>query len=376
MTVTREPTLIALAAGGTGGHVFPAHALAATLEARGHRLALLTDTRGHHYGGVLARIDTHAIRSASPSAPGLFAKLGALLRLALGTREARRLLGRLKPGAVVGFGGYASVPPLLAAHHLGIPTVLHEQNAVLGRANRLLARRVDRIATSFPATRRVPAEATARVVCTGNPVRPPIAALGGAGYRAPGVDGPLKLLVFGGSQGAQVLSRLVPAALAKLPDRLRSRLVVVQQTRPEDLDEVVAAYRAAAIAAECAAFFDDRAARLETAHLVIARSGASTVAELAASGRPAVLIPYPYALDDHQSANAEALTAAGAAWLMPQANLSVEALVTAIGGLLDEPERLVQAAEAARGFARRDAAHALADLVKRLIAAPSMEARP
>ncbi len=210
MTAAPDVGLIALAAGGTGGHVFPAQALAAMLEARGHRLALLTDTRGHRYGGVLERVETHAIRSASPSAPGLGAKLAALIRLALGTREARRLLVRLKPGAVVGFGGYASVPPLLAAHRLGIPTIVHEQNAVLGRANRLLARRVDRIATSFPATRRVPAEAAARVVCTGNPVRPPIAALAAAGYRAPQAAGALRLLVFGGSQGAQALSRLVP----------------------------------------------------------------------------------------------------------------------------------------------------------------------
>lgn len=368
MTAAQNGAPIALAAGGTGGHVFPAQALAATLEARGHRLTLLTDTRGHRYGGVLARLETHAIRSASPSAPGVLAKLGALVRLALGTREARRVLARLKPGAVVGFGGYASVPSVLAAHRLGIPTVLHEQNAVLGRANRLLARRVDRIATSFPVTRRIPHGAEPRVVCTGNPVRPPIAALGEAPYLVPGAADRLNLLVFGGSQGAQALSRLVPSALARLPDRLKARLFVAQQCRPEDLDEVTAAYREAGIEAECARFFDDMARRLEAAHLVVARSGASTVAELAAAGRPAILIPYPHALDDHQSANAEALAAAGAAWLMPQATLSVEALEAAIGGLLDAPERLARAAAAARGFGRRGAAHALADLIEGLIA--------
>ncbi len=376
MTKTREPTLIALAAGGTGGHVFPAQALAAMLEARGHRLALLTDTRGDRFGGVLARIESHAIRSASPSAPGLIAKLGALLRLALGTREARRLLARLKPGAVIGFGGYASVPPMLAARRLGIPTMLHEQNAVLGRANRLLARRVDRIATSFPATKRVPASAAARIVCTGNPVRPPIAALADTIYRAPSAGETLRLLVFGGSQGAQALSRLVPAALARLPDHARTRLAVAQQCRPEDLDEVAGAYRAAGIAAECARFFDDMAARLEAAHLVIARSGASTVAELAVSGRPAILIPYPHALDDHQSANAQALAEAGAAWLMPQASLSVETLAATIGGLFDAPDRLGKAAAAARNFGRRDAAHALADLVESLLPSSARRATP
>ncbi len=373
MTGTGAPTLIALAAGGTGGHVFPAQALAATLEARGHRLALLTDTRGHRYGGVLERIETHAIRSASPSAPGLVAKLSAVARLVLGTNEARRLLRRLKPSAVVGFGGYASVPPMFAAHRLGIPTVLHEQNAVLGRANRLLARRVDRIATSFPTTRRVPAEAERHIICTGNPVRPAIAALGRSPYRAPRANEPIKLLIFGGSQGAEALSRVVPAALAKLPNHLKARLVIVQQCRPEDLDAVTVNYRDAGIRAECARFFDDMAARLEAAHLVIARSGASTVAELAAAGRPAILIPYMHALDDHQTANAEALVAAGAAWQMRQADLNVDRLLALIEALFDTPEKLDRAAVAALGFGARNAAHALADLVEGLIASPTRE---
>lgn len=376
MSATRMPALIALAAGGTGGHVFPAQALAATLEARGHRLALLTDTRGHRYGGVLERIETHAIRSASPSTPGLVAKLGALARLAFGTCEARRLLRRLKPSAVVGFGGYASIPPMFAARRLGIPTVLHEQNAVLGRANRLLARRVDRITTSFPATKRIPADAMTRIVCTGNPVRPSIAALGRTAYQAPNASDPIRLLIFGGSQGAQALSSVVPAALAKLPAHFTARLVVAQQCRPEDLDAVTDAYRDAGITAECAGFFDDMAARLEAAHLVIARSGASTVAELAAAGRPSILIPYRHALDDHQTANADALVASGAAWTLRQADLSVDAVLTTIQGLLEAPDKLSQAATAALGFGRHDAAHALADLVEGLIKSPTREMTP
>jgi len=369
MTRAGEKDLIALAAGGTGGHVFPAQALAATLDARGHRLALLTDTRGHRFGGVLDRIETHAIRSASPSARGVAAKIGALIRLMLGTREARRLLASLKPRAVVGFGGYASVPPVLAASRLGIPTVIHEQNAVLGRANRLLASRVDRLATSFPTTRRVPARAQDHVVCTGNPVRPPIATLGATPYRAPKAEDRINLLIFGGSQGAQALSRLVPAALAQLPAPLRRRLQVVQQCRPEDLNEVATTYEAAGIAAECDRFFDDMAVRLGVAHLVIARAGASTVAELAAAGRPSILIPYPHALDDHQSANAHALEKAGAAWVLSQDGLNVEMLSAAIAGLFDAPQRLIEAAAAALRFARPDAALALAEIVESLAAA-------
>jgi UDP-N-acetylglucosamine--N-acetylmuramyl-(pentapeptide) pyrophosphoryl-undecaprenol N-acetylglucosamine transferase len=294
-------------------------------------------------------------------------KMMALLRLVLGVREAKRVLRALRPGAVVGFGGYASVPPLIAASRLGIPTALHEQNAVLGRANRLLARRVDHIATSFPTTSRVPTSAARHVICTGNPVRPALAALGARPYQAPGPNDTIRLLVVGGSQGAQALSTLVPAALESLPVALRARLSVVQQCRLEDLQAVIARYNAAAITAECARFFDDMAARLDAAHLVIARSGASTVAELAAAGRPAILIPYPHAMDDHQSANAHALEAVGAAWCLPQATLNAPLLATTLEALFSAPLRLADAASAAHGFAKRNAAHALADLVEHLI---------
>ena len=376
MSAAPNRSLIALAAGGTGGHVFPAQALAEALIARGHRLALLTDSRGGRYGGALAEIEHHAISSASPSTGGVIGKLSAIFRLIAGTREARRLLRSLQPGAVVGFGGYASVPPLFAATRLRIPTMIHEQNAVLGRANRLLAARVDRIATSFPETQRVRAGAVAHVACTGNPVRPAIAALGARSYEAPTESGRFRILIVGGSQGAQALSRVVPEALAHLPDAARTRLNVVQQCRPEDLEAVRAAYRSASIQAECDRFFDDMADRLAAAHLVIARSGASTVAELAAAGRPAILVPYPHAMDDHQSANAHALERAGAAWLMPQASFTADALRLRLEALMAEPRVLAEAAQAARRFAKPDASGALATLVESLMATPRMGATP
>jgi UDP-N-acetylglucosamine--N-acetylmuramyl-(pentapeptide) pyrophosphoryl-undecaprenol N-acetylglucosamine transferase len=369
MSAPLTPALIALATGGTGGHVFPAQALAEALHARGHRLALLTDARGGRFGGALGAAEHHAIAAASPSTGGLIGKLGALFRLLLGIRQAGRILRALAPGAVVGFGGYASVPPLIAARRLGIPTVIHEQNAVLGRANRLLAGRVDRIATSFPATLQVPAASGARLVVTGNPVRPAIAALGEHDYAPPEAAGRLRLLVIGGSQGAQALARLVPAALARLPAPLRGRLRVEQQCRQEDLDAAIAAYREAGIEAECRRFFDDIAERLGAAHLIIARAGASTVMELAASGRPAILVPYPHALDDHQSANARALEAAGGAWLMPQAALTVETLAAHLEGLFAAPQLLADAARGARSLARPGAADALAGVIEGLLSA-------
>jgi len=256
---------------------------------------------------------------------------------------------------------------LFAATRLRIPTVIHEQNAVLGRANRLLASRVNRIATSFPATERLGAKAEQHVVCTGNPVRPAIAALGSRTYEVPTDSSRLRLLIVGGSQGAQALSRVVPEALARMPDVTRARLSVVQQCRPEDLEAVRAAYRAANIQAECDRFFDDMAGRLAAAHLVIARSGASTVAELAAAGRPAILVPYPHAMDDHQSANARALERAGAAWLMPQASLTPDRLRSRLELLMAEPHDLAEAAQAARRFAQPDAAGALATIVESLL---------
>jgi UDP-N-acetylglucosamine--N-acetylmuramyl-(pentapeptide) pyrophosphoryl-undecaprenol N-acetylglucosamine transferase len=279
---------------------------------------------------------------------------------ALGTIEAARLLRALAPAAAVGFGGYPSVPTMLAATRSGVATLLHEQNAILGRANRLLAPRVGAIAASFAETGALPA--AARAVVTGNPVRPPVVALAGAPYQAPG-DGAVNIVVIGGSQGARVLSQIVPAALALLGPALRGKLRLVQQARPEDLAELRHALEIGGIAAETAPFFDDVPVLLARAQLVIARAGASTVAELTAIGRPAILVPYRYAADDHQSANARALDAAGAAWVMSETDFTPEALARRIETVLAAPETLAAAAQAARRLGRPDAAQRLADLV-------------
>jgi len=357
-TMTGAPFIL-LAAGGTGGHVFPAESLAAALEARGCRLGVMTDDRGASHGGALGRLETWRVAAGGIAGLGLKGRLTGAIRLARGVVQAWRLLGRLKPDAVVGFGGYAAFPAVLAASWRGQPALIHEQNAVLGRANRLLAGRVNAVATALPEVRFLP-EGKGRHV--GNPVRPGTLAVRGTPYTPPAADGPIRLLVTGGSQGARALTDLVPAALAALPDGMRSRLRVAQQCRPEDLDRARAAYAAAGIEAETAAFFDDIPARLADAHLVICRSGASTVAELTCVGRPALLVPYPHAIDDHQTANARALDAAGAGWLVPQASVTVAALSGRLSALLADPDTLAATAARAHGLGRPDAAERLADL--------------
>ncbi|HUZ72269.1 MAG TPA: undecaprenyldiphospho-muramoylpentapeptide beta-N-acetylglucosaminyltransferase [Stellaceae bacterium] len=352
---------IVLAAGGTGGHMFPAEALAGELIGRGFAVALVTDRRGQAFGDRLPQVALHRIRAGRIDA-GIVGKVTAIAEIALGTFEAGRLLRALAPAAAVGFGGYPSVPTMLAATRQGLPTLLHEQNAILGRANRLLAPRVGTIATSFPSVGALRAGHRARIVETGNPVRPAVVAHRATPYAAPG-DGRIALLVIGGSQGARVLSAVVPAALARLEPALRRRLVVMQQARPEDLAAVRSAYQESGIEAETATFFEDVPARLARAHLVIARAGASTVAELTTVGRPSVLVPYRYAADDHQSANAAALQEAAAAWVMAEAVFTAEALAARIAALVATPDTLVAAAVAAHRLGRPDAARRLADLV-------------
>jgi UDP-N-acetylglucosamine--N-acetylmuramyl-(pentapeptide) pyrophosphoryl-undecaprenol N-acetylglucosamine transferase len=350
---------IVLAAGGTGGHMFPAEALARELLARGCSVALVTDRRGEAFGDRVPGVTLHRIR-AGRLGDGMVAKMTAVADMALGTLSAGRLLRALSPAAAVGFGGYPSVPTMLAATRQGIASVLHEQNAILGRANRLLAPRVGAIATSFPG---VIATARARTVEIGNPVRPEIAALRNAGYAAPGADGPIHLLIVGGSQGARILSAVVPAALALLEPALKARLMVMQQARSEDLADVRGAYQTSGIAAETATFFDDVPARLARAHLVIARAGASTVAELTSVGRPAILVPYRYAADDHQTANARALADAGAAWMVGESEFTPDRLAGMLSSLLATPDALSSAASSSHRLGRPDAASRLADLV-------------
>lgn len=356
---------VVIAAGGTGGHFFPAEALAHALTGRGYRPVLMTDGRSAGRGSeAFADGDRHVLPGAGIAGRGLVKGVKATAALAAGTIAAAKLLRSLQPGAIVGFGGYPCVPPIVAARLSGMktPVILHEQNAVLGRANRSLAKRVTVLALSAAGTTRVPAGV--RTVVTGNPVRPTIAVLADAPYEAPTQDGPINLLVTGGSLGARVLSDIVPQALIALPPEFRARLRVVQQARQEDGDRVRAAYQAAGIAAEVSPFFADMAQRLAASHLVIARAGASTTAELAVTGRPALLVPLPSAIDDHQSANAAILAQAGAAWVLPQTQFTVDAVADQLAVLFADPSLLSAASLAARHIARADAVALLADLVE------------
>ena len=350
-----------LAAGGTGGHLFPAEALATELVERGRQVHLLTDSRANAFAEGVPGVWIHCVRSGRLGGGPVRAAHG-LAELAAGAVQARRLLRRLSPQAVVGFGGYPSVPTMLAAASLGLATLIHEQNAVLGRANRLLAPRVRRIATGFPETTAMRPADHARAVHTGNPVRAAILALADNGYRPPELGGPIELLVLGGSQGAHILAEVIPPALAALSPDLRGRLRVSQQARPEDIPAVVDAYAESGIAAEIEGFFADVPQRLNRAHLAICRAGASTVAELSAIGRPAVLVPYPHATDDHQTANARAFAAAGGGWVAAQAGLSPHALAALLQRLLGDSAQLALAADRALSFGRRDAVQHLARL--------------
>jgi UDP-N-acetylglucosamine--N-acetylmuramyl-(pentapeptide) pyrophosphoryl-undecaprenol N-acetylglucosamine transferase len=369
---------IVLAAGGTGGHMFPAAALARELVARGAAVALVTDRRGQAFGADLfgkgdllskegAGVVTHRIRAGRFDG-GMLGKALGIAELLLGIAQAGRLLRRIAPAAVVGFGGYPSVPTVLAATRRGIPTLIHEQNALLGRANRVLARRVSRIALSFAETARLRERDRRRAVETGNPVRPAVAAIRDVPYLAPGALDPIELVVTGGSQGARIFSDIVPAALALLPEALRARLRITQQARPEDLERVRRQHAESGVAAETAGFFDDIPQRLAKAHLVIARAGASTVAELAVAGRPALLVPYPFAADDHQTANAAAFAGAGGGWAMAQDGFTAPGLAQFLSETLAAPDRLARAAAASRDQGRPEAARRLADLACELAA--------
>jgi UDP-N-acetylglucosamine--N-acetylmuramyl-(pentapeptide) pyrophosphoryl-undecaprenol N-acetylglucosamine transferase len=362
------PTFV-LAAGGTGGHLFPAEALAEQLVGHGAAVCLATDRRADGFATKLPGIEIREVRAGRLGGGPLRIALG-IAEMAVGIVQARRLLRRLDPEAVVGFGGYPSVPTMLAATQLGLPTVIHEQNAVLGRANRLLARRVGRIATGFADTTGLRPTDRARVVHTGNPVRPAIRDVARIAYRPPHPGEPLELLILGGSQGARVFADIVPPALAALPPALRSALRVSQQARPEDCARVSAALDDASIAAEVRSFFTDVPERLARAQLVICRAGASTVSELAAAGRPAILVPYPHATDDHQAANARAFASAGAGWVAPQSGLSAPILASLLTERLTDAAGLAKAAAQARGFDRDDASERLAAIVFAL--APDM----
>lgn len=358
------PHRFVLAAGGTGGHVFPAQALSGELSRRGHAIDLVTDRRGDSYADGFPGATVHGIRAGRLSG-GPVSALKGLASLGVGTLQARRLLRRLRPDAAIGFGGYPSIPTMLAARWTGVPSMLHEQNAVLGRANKLLAGKVQRIATAFENVSGVTAD-SASVARTGNPVRDDIIALRDQPYRAPEPDGALRILIMGGSQGARILSDVVPAALTSIDPALRSRLEISQQCRPEDLDRVTETYRAADMTPDLRSFFDDVPDRLRAAHLVISRAGASTVTELCVAGRPAVLVPYAAATDDHQTANARAIADAGGAWLMAERDFTAETLANRIASLLTDPAPLAGMAAAAHHLGTPDAASRLADAIEQL----------
>jgi len=356
--------LVLLAAGGTGGHLFPAEALAVALKRRGVIVDLATDERATRYGTEFPARATHVIPSETVRARDPISMARTFSVLGLGVAKAWRLLGRLKPVAVVGFGGYPTIPPLFAATLRRIPTVIHDSNAVIGRANRMLAPRVTAIATTFPGVLDREPKLAAKATHTGNPVRPAVAQAASVPYEIPGSAGPLRLLVFGGSQGARIMSDIVPPAVAQLDPLVRLSLEIVQQAREEDIARVNAAYQSAGVVgAEVAPFFADLPARIAKAHLVVSRSGASTVAELAAIGRPSILVPLPHALDQDQLANANVLAKAGGAILLTQDAFAPDRLAWEIGALAADPERLGVMAAAAKSAGTIDAADRLADLV-------------
>ncbi len=360
---THSGKVAVVAAGGTGGHLFPAEALARVLTERGWRIVLATDARGAAYAEHFPAEERLALDAATFRTGDPIGMTRGAFRIAAGVGQARKAFLRLRPSVVVGFGGYPSLPALLAAPALKIPTVIHEQNAVLGRVNRFLAGRAAAVACAFPTLERASKKVKRKVHVVGNPIRPEIRALYDQPFPKPGI-GSIRILVTGGSQGARLLSECTPAAIARLPEDLRFRIHVTQQTRPDSMENARRIYGNALVECELSPFFRDMAGRLSRSHLVIGRAGASTVSELAAVGRAAILVPLAIAMDDHQRLNAKLLTDVGAAEAIPEKQLTPERLAAAILAFTSEPDALSKAAEAARSVARPDAAERLADLVE------------
>jgi UDP-N-acetylglucosamine--N-acetylmuramyl-(pentapeptide) pyrophosphoryl-undecaprenol N-acetylglucosamine transferase len=359
--------LVLLAAGGTGGHLFPAQALAHVLLQRGVRVVLATDERVSEHVKDFPAEAIYEIPSATPSRKSLQDMARAAATLAKGVWVARGLIRQtIRPACVVGFGGYPSVPPVLAASLTDTPTVIHEQNAVIGRANRFLASRVSSIATGFPLAKGVDEAIRAKAVHVGNPVRAPVLEAAKTPYPPALRGGKMRVLIFGGSQGARVMSEIVPAGLIKLPEEQLRRLVITQQARPEDQIDVLATYAKKALRPEVKAFFADLPQRIADSHLVIGRSGASTVAELAVIGRPSILVPLPGALDQDQAANAAILAKIGAATVIPQTEFTPDRVAKEIAARFADLDGLTRAAEAAKSAGIADAAERLADLVMRV----------
>jgi len=355
---------IMIAAGGTGGHLFPGQALSQELGRRGHKIVLITDERVQRFDQLFPGADIFSVPAATFSGRGLSGLFGAAGKIIRGTSQSLAILGRAKPSLVIGFGGYPTLPPMLAAILRRVPTIVHEQNAVLGRVNKAVAPFVHAIASTFPSPRYLKERDVSKLVVTGNPVRDAVLAVGGVPYEAP-ASGPIRLLVFGGSQGARVMSDIVPQAVAALPEDMRRRLVLTQQCRPEDIERVRAVYEAAGVSVALSDFFDNMPEEIAKSHLVIGRAGASTVSELSVIGRPSILVPLPHSLDQDQKANAEILSTAGAGWMMEQKDFATDALGGFLAALFADDARLTQAAQAAKRQGKPNAVEALADLVER-----------
>ena len=360
--------VVVLAAGGTGGHLFPAQALAEELVKRDYIIHLVTDGRVADYGKGFPAIETHIVPSATLTLSKPWLLPWRLYRLLKGVRMAKALFATLKPDVVVGFGGYPSFPPLIAAWQLGLPSCVHDQNATMGRANRVLSRLVDAVASSFPDLAGLPKKARGKMVLTGNPVRSLVITEQNSPYPDAGADQPFNLLVFGGSQGAHFFAEFMPKVIAELPQAMLRTLYVVQQCRAEDLAATEAAYTALGVSHELKSFFADMPQRIGESHLVFCRSGASTIAELGVIGRPAILVPLPHAIDNDQLRNAESFAAAGAGWIKLQADLEPSGFAAFLTRLRYQEGELLAAADAALAHGRPDAAQRLADLTERLAA--------
>jgi UDP-N-acetylglucosamine--N-acetylmuramyl-(pentapeptide) pyrophosphoryl-undecaprenol N-acetylglucosamine transferase len=376
--MTADQRVIVLAAGGTGGHLFPAQALAEVLVARGYAVHLMTDERVRDYGKNFPAVETHIVHSASLGLSDPLKLPSRLWKLFSGYRAARAIFKRVRPAAVVGFGGYPSFPPVLAAAHLHIPCAVHEQNAVLGRANKALSGYVGAIASSFPVLHGITSEIERKLVVTGNPVRAVAMAERAAAYPELGNGQPFNLVVFGGSQGARFFAEFMPKVFAALSPDMRARLMVTQQCRPEDLDAVRNAYQAFGLKADLQPFFMDMPKRIAACHLVVSRSGASTIAELGVIGRPAIMVPLPHALDNDQLRNAERFAQTGAGWIRPQGTIDAAEVAAFLTDLAHNHAKLKVASIAALSHGKPDAANRLADLTLHLAgekSAPDLETR-
>lgn len=355
-----RPTIL-LSAGGTGGHVFPACALAEELVLRGYQVQIATDTRGIRYFDRLdASVPRHIIASGS-YASGLVGKVLGGVEILKGFIQSINLIRNIQPIAIVGFGGYPSVPPVFIGQVLGIKTIIHESNAILGLANKLLARFASKIAVSYPDTAGIPDSLKSKSICTGNPVRQAIADLSIVPY--PDMNGKITIMIFGGSQGAKVFSDIVPLALVALPPELQTRLNIIQQSIPDSIDAVREIYSNSQLDFEIKSFFDDMPERIKKTHLFITRAGASTTAEFTAAGRPAIYVPFPWHKDNQQVFNAEQVAKSGGGWVILEKDLTVEGLKAKLENLLNNPETLQKSATAARALGIIDASQRLADCV-------------